>query len=152
VIQKDSTQDEKIQEFVRELSGFAVTAEKTLKEIESDLVNNKTLFSVFSERMLAIRGTAEQLLLSHIAHIAGLGEEISVKGAVAASRHQVRRCVGSLWDALTTVQYLLEHYEEETNEEQKILINRLENTLRILGGARKKVSVDEIEAMLKKRP
>jgi hypothetical protein len=149
--QNESTQHEKIQEFVRELSGFAVTAENTLKEIESDLENKKNLLSVFSERMLAIRGTAQQLYLANIAHIAGLGEEISVKGASASSRSQVRRCVGSLWDALTTVKYLLEHYTEETNEEQKILVNRLENTLRILGGARKKVSGAEIEEMLRQR-
>ena len=77
-------QNAKIQDFVRELSGFAVTAENTLKEIEADLEGQKHKFSIFSERMFAIRGTAQQLQLEEIAKIAGLGEEIAVKGTTAA--------------------------------------------------------------------
>ena len=144
-------QHEKIQEFVSELSGFAKTAEETLTKIETDLEGNKSLFSVFSERMFAIRGTAQQLALPHIAKIAGLGEEISIKGTTADSRAQIRKCVGSLWDALSTVKYLLEHHTEETGEEQQILVNRLEDTLRRLGGARPSVNEDEIEALLRAR-
>ena len=146
-----SVQHEKIKEFVAELSGFAHTAEETLGTIEKDLEGNKKLFSVFAERMVAIRGTAQQLNLPHIAHIAGLGEEISIKGTTAETRPQIRKCVGSLWDALSTVKYLLEHHTEETGEEQQILVNRLEATLRALGGARPSVSEDEIEALLKQR-
>ena len=37
----------------------------------------------------------------------------------ADTRPQIRKCVGSLWDALTTVKYLLEHHTEETGEEQQ---------------------------------
>ena len=144
-------QNEKIQDFISELSGFAKKAESTLSDIEKDLEANKSLFSVFSERMFAIRGTAQQLNLPHIAHIAGLGEEISIKGTTAESRPQIRKCVGSLWDALSTVKYLLEHHNEETGEEQQILVNRLESTLRVLGGARPSVNEDEIEALLKSR-
>ena len=66
--------------------GFAKTAESTLSEIEENLLENKHLFSVFSERMIAIRGAAEQLELAKISHIAGLGEEIAVKGASADRR------------------------------------------------------------------
>ncbi len=146
-----SEQHAKIQEFVAELSGFAKTAEDTLTTIEQDLEGNKGLFSVFSERMLAIRGTAQQLQLPHVAHIAGLGEEIAIKGTTAATRPQIRKCVGTLWDALTTVKHLLEHYTEETGEEQEILVNRLEATLRALGGARPTVNEDEIEALLRGR-
>lgn len=143
------TQNEQIQGFISELSGFAKTAEDTLTKIEADLEGNKSLLSVFSERMFAIRGTAQQLALPHIAKIAGLGEEISIKGSTAESRPQIRKCVGSLWDALSTVKYLLEHHTEETSDEQQILINRLEDTLRRLGGARATASEDEIEALLK---
>ena len=145
------TRHGEIQEFVNELSGFANTAETTLKTIESNLEGQKHLFSVFSERMFAIRGTAQQLDLGEIAKIAGLGEEIAIKGTTAQSRGQIRRCVGSLWDALTTVKYLLEHHSEETGEEQRILIHRLEATLRTFGGARPTVSADEIEKLLKQR-
>jgi hypothetical protein len=145
------SQHEKIQEFISELNGFAQTAEETLNAIEKDLEANKGMFSVFSERMLAIRGTAQQLSLPHIAQIAGLGEEIAIKGVSAPSRPVIRKCVGSLWDALTTVKHLLIHYKEETGEEQDILINRLNATLKALGGARPVVNADEIEALLKGR-
>ena len=141
----------RIQEFVNELSGFARIAEETLTQIESNLEGNKGLFSVFSERMFTIRGTAQQLHLPHIADIAGLGEEIALKGAHAETRPQIRKCVGSLWDALTTVKYLLEHYEEETGEEQRILVNRLNATLKSFGGARPKFDQDEIAALLRNR-
>lgn len=143
--------DPRIHEFIRELSGFANTAEATLKAIEADMEGQKHQFSVFSERMFAIRGTAQQLELANIAKIAGLGEEIAIKGTTATSRAQIRKCVGSLWDALTTVKYLLEHHTEETGEEQDILVNRLEATLRAFGGARETVSADEIEKLLKQR-
>lgn len=146
-----SSQHEKIQDFIQELSGFAKVAEETLTTIEKDLEGKKGLFSVFSERMFAIRGTAQQLDLAHVADIAGLGEEIAIKGASAETRPQIRKCVGSLWDALTTVKFLLEHYTEETNEEQGILIHRLESTLKAFGGARAKVNEDEIEALLRAR-
>jgi hypothetical protein len=149
--QSNSTQHAKIQEFVRELSGFAKTAEETLNTIEADLEGKKHLFSVFSERMVAIRGTAQQLKLKQIAKIAGLGEEIAIKGTTAPSRPQIRKCVGSLWDALTTVKYLLEHHDQKTDEEQEILINRLESTIRALGGARPTVSEDDIERLLRER-
>ena len=141
----------KIKEFIQELSGFATTAEKVLTAIEADMEGQKHQFSVFSERMFAIRGTAQQLSLEDIAKIAGLGEEIAIKGTTAQSRSQIRKCVGSLWDALTTVKYLLEHTGEETTEEQGILVNRLEATLRAFGGARPTVTADEIEQLLKQR-
>jgi hypothetical protein len=144
-------QHEKIQEFIDELSGFAKVAETTLSTIEQDLEGNKGHFNVFAERMFAIRGTAQQLNLPHVAHIAGLAEELAHKGTTAPSRAHVRKCVGCLWDALTTVKHLLVHYQDETSEEQAILINRLDTVLKSLGGARPTVSADEIEALLRAR-
>jgi hypothetical protein len=84
-----------------------------------------------------------------VAEIAGLGEEIAIKGQTAKTRAQIRKCIGSLWDALTTVKYLLEHHEEPTGEEQSILINRLHATLRAFGGARETISTDDIAKLLK---
>jgi hypothetical protein len=141
--------DIKLQEFISELSGFAQTAEETLKKIESDMMANKSEFSVFSERMFTIRGTAQQLGLPKIAEIAGLGEEIAIKGSAAEKNSQVRKCVGSLWDALTTVKYLLQNPKIETGEEQEILVNRLQATLKAFGGARETISADEIEKLLR---
>jgi hypothetical protein len=145
------SQHERIQEFIAELTGFAATAENVLKRIEADLEGNKHLFSLFYERMFAIRGTSQQLNLNHVAKIAELGEEIAIKGTTAQTRPQIRKCVGSLWDALTTVKHLLIHYTEETTEEQEILMRRLENTLRVLGGSRTKVDMSQIEALFSKR-
>lgn len=149
--QKSTDQKSGIKDFIQELSGFAKTAEETLTTIESNLEANKGLFSIFSEKMLAIRGTARQLELPHIAEIAGMGEEIAIKGITASTRPQIRKCVGSLWDAITTVKYLLEHHSEETGEEQSILLNRLNDTLKTFGGARPTVSESDIEAMLQSR-
>ena len=140
-----------ISEFLKELSGFARTAEDTLKSIEEAPDENKGLFSVFSERMFTIRGTAQQLELPHIARIARLGEELAIKGTTADSRRQIRNCLGSLWDALTTVKYLLEHPSEETSEEQGILIHRLENALQAFGGARPTFDDAQIEALLARK-
>jgi hypothetical protein len=137
-----------IQAFVQELEGFAQTAEETLASIEANMESNKGLFRVFSERMFAIRGTAQQLDLPHIARIAGLGEEIALKGETAQTRPQIRKCIGSLWDSLTTVKYLLVHPSESTGEEQEILENRLQATLRAFGGARETVGADEIARLL----
>ncbi|MFZ9595230.1 MAG: hypothetical protein ACO3A2_04045 [Bdellovibrionia bacterium] len=148
---KDQGRDDKIQGFLEEMMGFSDTAEKTLHEIESDLLVKKNLFAVFTERMLTIRGTALQLGLLEIAKIAELGEEISVKAAKAEVRSVLRKCVGSLWDAQTTIRYLLNHHQEPTTEEQNILVNRLQVTLKSLGGARPFVSSSEIDALLKGR-
>ncbi len=140
---------EGIKNFIKELEAFAGRAEATLKQIETSLEANKHLFGVFTERMIAIRGTALQLNLDAIAAIAALGEEISVKAETAQTRPQIRKCIGALWDALSTVTHMLHHYDEETTEEQEILKNRLRKTLDSFGGARETVSMDEIEKLLK---
>ena len=146
-----SIQKAQLTEFIDELSGFAQIAEETLNLIEADLEGERARFEVFSERMISIRGTAQQLALPHIAHIAGLGEEIALKAKSSSNRPQLRKCVGSLWDALGTIKYLLEHPNEETSEEQKILVSRLEDTLRRLGGARQTLDEAEVELLLKSR-
>jgi hypothetical protein len=52
---------------------------------------------------------------------------------------------------VTTVKHLIIHHEGETSEEQKILINRLENTLKAFGGARPTYGQDEIESLIRER-
>ncbi len=141
----------KLKEFTTELGGFAKTAENSLKLIEADPHNNKGEFTHFSEMMFTIRGTAQQLGLESIAEMAGFGEEIAVKGPAVEKGSQIKKCVAALWDALTTVKFMLENTDAETGEEQDILKNRLQSTLRSLGGAREMVSADEIEALLKGR-
>ncbi|MCM2280085.1 MAG: hypothetical protein NDJ89_18595 [Oligoflexia bacterium] len=146
--QSIAPRDAKIGEFILELGDFARLAEEALTNLEKDPESNKGLFSEFSEKMIAIRGTAQQLELPSIARIAGYGEEIAIKGSSPLSPSQTRRAVSCLWDALTTVKYMLSHPSQETSEEQQFLINRLEKTLQSLGGARPTVSGDEIDALL----
>ena len=143
--------DQKLKEFVIELSGFARDAENALKRIEADPHGNKGEFTHFSEMMFAIRGTSMQLELPAIAEVAGLGEEIAVKGPSVEKGSQIKKCVGALWDALTTVKHMLENSGavDGTQEEQNILKNRLQATLKSLGGAREMVSADEIEKLLR---
>lgn len=136
-------------DFLEELAQFAQVAEGTLKVIERDGLAEKARFSIFVDRMIAIRGTAQQLGLGEIAKISGLGEEIACKAEKAEKSSQIRKCVGSLWDVMTTVQYLLKHPAEKTTEERDILTRRLEATLKAFGGARDKVDADEIERLLR---
>lgn len=140
-----------ILELAQELENFLVNAEETLKKIEENMDENKNLFSVFAEKMFTVKGAAKQLALPSITHISGLGEEIALKAQGADKRAQIRKCIGCMWDALTTVKYLLNHHEKETSEEQDILINRLDKTLEALGGARPTFSDEEILNMLKNR-
>ena len=74
-----------------------------------------------------------------------------LKAAKATRNAQIRKCMGALWDALTTVKYLLQHYQEPTTDEQEILVTRLEATLKALGGEREKVDAKAIEELLKSR-
>ncbi|NDD91031.1 hypothetical protein EBZ37_02975 [bacterium] len=140
-----------IQDFVSELSGFAQEAESTLAEIEKDMEVKRPLFQGFAGMMLTIRGTAQQLGFEEIARIAMLGEEIAVKAVSADSRPKIRKCVGSLWDVITSVKFLIEHHDQGTSEEQQILLNRLEYTLNAFGGSRDKVGQDDIESLLRAR-
>ena len=142
---------QKLSEFISELSGFAKVAEGALKRIEADPHGNKGEFNQFSEMMFAIRGTSMQLELPTVAEVAGLGEEIALKGPAVEKGSQIKKCVGALWDALTTVKFMLEHSgsADGTKEEQDILMNRLQSTLKSLGGAREMVSEDEIEKLLR---
>jgi hypothetical protein len=144
-------QTERLKEFVQELSGFAIEAEASLNKIAAGSTEGSQEFSIFCQRMIAIRGTAQQLELTDIAHIAGLGEEISIKAATTTSAHQIRKCMSCLWDALTTVKFVIQNPGKVDGEEQQILVQRLESVLKALGGRRPTVSADEIEALLKQK-
>ena len=144
----DPMRESQIEQFVTELSSFAATAEKALGVIEANPNESADKFDSFARMMLTIRGTSQQLGFSRVAHIARMGEEIAVKATSSESRPQVRKCVGSLWDVVTTVKHLIVNRDAETGEEEKILLNRLEHTLKAFGGARPTVDDDEIEKLL----
>lgn len=140
-----------IQGFITELGGFAQKAEAVLGKIEAteDTASTTQDFKVFTYQMIAIRGTADQLGFPQISKLAGLGEEISVKAEAAQTRNQIRKSVSALWDALTTIKYMVQNPEKETGEEEQILTTRLESVLKFLGGRRETVSADDIEALLR---
>lgn len=138
-----------LQDFINELSGFANLAVAVFEKIQANPTRAQREFEQFSEWMIAIRGTAQQLSFPEVAKIAGIGEELAAKAQETKSRSHVRKCVGALWDAVTTVKYLLENPAKETSQEQAILVHRLEKTLESMGGPRPTFSNDEIEKLLR---
>lgn len=143
--------DTNMELFKTELQGFAKNAEATLKEIEADLEGNRPLFERFATQLFTIRGTSQQLGLTALVPLAALGEELALKAQTAPTRGQLRKCVQALWDAVTTLSYLVENQATETAEEQDILTHRLESMIQSLGGKRDTLSADEIEALLQNR-
>ena len=138
-----------LEQFVLEMSGFTRIADEALRRIESDPGHASELFVSYAEWMLAIRGTAQQLGYQRVSELAELGEELAVKASSAAlTGARRRKTVGALWDALTTLRYVMSHPEEKSTEEQEFLLGRLNATLESLGGAREKISQDEIAALL----
>jgi chemotaxis protein histidine kinase CheA len=133
----------------RELAQFVVAVEKLLEEVEKDNTRTKNFVPV-AEKLDTVKGNARQMNLTKIADLAELAEELAVKGAVATKRPVVRKVVGALWDAITTLNHMLGHVATDTASEADILMQRLEAALKSLGGAREKVSQDEIDELIKK--
>ena len=141
--------DLKLKDFSKELAVYALDAEHSLQKVEADPHGNSGEFGRFSQVMIAIRGTSVQLGLPAIAEMAGLGEEISIKLPTVQRGSQIKKGVSALWDALTTLKFMLENPSSESSEEQGILKHRLQATLKSLGGARETVSDDEIAKLLR---
>jgi hypothetical protein len=141
-----------LQEFREELAGFARQAEQVLDEVDADPAQRSGKLHLFAEWMLTIRGTSEQLGIPNVAEVARLGEEIAAKAVTARSSHQ-RKATAALWDVVTTVKVLLavsEGTPSGLSEEERILTNRLQATLKSLGGAREHVSSDsDLEDLFK---
>jgi len=136
-------------EFRKELATFAVAAERLLDELDSDPTQRAVRLGQFSEWMLTIRGTSEQLGIPNVAQVATLGEEIAARAVEARSSLQ-RKATAALWDAVTTVKVLLDQPSPGITEEEEILLNRLNATLKSLGGARDHVAGDsDLEALFK---
>jgi chemotaxis protein histidine kinase CheA len=136
-------------EACRELAQFVVAVEKLLEEVEKDNTRTSNFVPV-AEKLDTVKGNARQMNLTKIADLAELAEELAVKGAVATKRPVVRKVVGALWDAITTLNHMLGHVSTDTASEADILMQRLEAALKSLGGAREKVSQDEIDELIKK--
>lgn len=141
---------QKMQEFIDELTEFNSVAEEALEAIRQDFKTHQLKFELFAEKMIAIRGTALQLNLPKIAHFCALSEEVALKAMKTDKSAHVRRAVGSLWDAVTTIQYLLQNKEQRPHPEELILLRRLEDTLRVFGGPRPTISQEEIQKLLEK--
>lgn len=136
-------------EFRKELATFAVEAQQILDQLEADPGRRGERLSQFAGWMLTIRGTSEQLGIPNVAQVATLGEEIAARAAEARSSLQ-RKATAALWDAVTTVKVLLDQETPGLSEEEEILMNRLNATLKALGGAREHVAGDaDLEALFK---
>jgi hypothetical protein len=99
--------------------------------------------------MLLIRGMALMSGCYQIAHIAELGEDIAAVGQHPKNASNRRKCIGSVWDVVTTLDYLIAKGVEATTEEQNILIHRLNATLLFEKDLRVKLNQAEIDVMVR---
>jgi hypothetical protein len=88
-------------------------------------------FPAVARALFLIRGTCLVFGYFQIAYLTGLGENVSWY-ATTQKNSQItqKKCVDAIWDALTTLEYMVTHGIDNTSEEQKILIFRLEATLK----------------------
>jgi hypothetical protein len=99
--------------------------------------------------MLLIRGMALMSGCYQIAHIAELGEDIAAVGQHPKNSSNRRKCIGSVWDVVTTLDYLIANGVETTTEEQNILIHRLNATLQLEKDLRVKLNQAEIDVIVR---
>jgi hypothetical protein len=99
--------------------------------------------------MLLIRGMALMSGCYQIAHIAELGEDIAAVGQHPKNAANRRKCIGSVWDVVTTLDYLIEKGVETTTEEQNILIHRLNATLQVERDLRVKLTQADIDVIVR---
>jgi hypothetical protein len=99
--------------------------------------------------MLLIRGMALMSGCYQIAHIAELGEDIAAVGQHPKNSSNRRKCIGSVWDVVTTLDHLIATGVETTTEEQNILIHRINATLMLEKDLRVKVNQAEIDVIVR---
>jgi len=139
--------ESKFKEFLKELEEIASVAEAEVTHIKDNKGDSKESFEKFTKITYKIKSASVQFELKNIAKLASLAEEISIKAQTETSRSKRRKCADALWDAATTIKYLVHRHSDTTTEEQDILINRLEFVLNSLGGERPKITEDEIEKL-----
>jgi hypothetical protein len=91
--------------------------------------------------------------LSEIAELAEVAEDLAVKalGGAGLPAGGVRKVAGALWDAVTTLNHMLKAVTEDTREEGAILLARLEQALKSLGGPRQKLDQNDVDDLFRTR-
>jgi hypothetical protein len=136
-------------DFFAQLKELTLVAREKLAALEASPEEGTQNLSSVRELMFAIRGTAQQASFPQIAYLSGLGEDVAYLAESKPSGSRLRKCIGSMWDVLTTLDYMIERTTDEVGQERGILVNRLENTLKSLGGARPKVIQAEIDVLFR---
>lgn len=142
---------QKVLIFAEIVGCFSSLSSEVLARVDAGTETSSCFLTIIHQQMLSIHETALRLDLADIAKIAGLAVQVSVAAHGARTNYQVRRCHDSLWDAVTTVRFMLESASENTpenaNEECNTLITRLEAVLRSLDVVkRRSLEVFEREA------
>ena len=109
-------------------------ADAALHSAQRDPEAYRSLLLEFSEHTQALVLITQRVQLQRLARILTLCHDVTTQAMQNPSRSHARRYFGSLWDALTTIRYLLNNADSDTVAVQDILIWRLRNTL----GASKK--------------
>ena len=133
--------------FITQLRAFATTAEASNDLVNrKDLQRDKKILNVFKEKFSLIREGAKQFKLPHIDYIASLSQEVAANGYSSKSKNN-RRIINCLWDSISTIKVLFETTNSQTMEENSIIVNRLEKTLKKLKVNRVSLSDSEVEAL-----
>lgn len=112
------------------------------------LVDAKS-FKAASDLMYTIRGTAQVFGCFQIAYLTSIAEQLSYYSAQTENSKDIRKCRGCIWDILTTLDYMIAQGFERTSDEQKILIHRVEETIKSIKGLPQSLAQTEIDVLVR---
>jgi hypothetical protein len=127
-------------EFFQQLSHWSIQARVRLEE--------KNLSAV-SELMFLIRGTSLQFGFFQLALLARLAEDVARYALSEGKARTTRKCIDGIWDALTTLEYMLANGVDQTTDEQKLLIHRLESTLKSFKDFKPALTQSQIDVIVR---
>jgi hypothetical protein len=144
----DPVERDQLRELCFELGRTVNEAGTLLSQVEKDysLIGN---FIFIAEKLVKLKGDSRQMGLTKVGDLAEIAEELAIKGSTASQRPHIRRVVGALWDAVTTLHYILDQVSNDTTVESEYLTQRLVHALDSLGGPRSKVDQDAISRLLR---
>lgn len=106
-------------------------------------------YAEVSRLMFLIRGTSRVFGYFQIAYLAGLGEGVARYSLPRENARSMRKCIDSIWDALTTLEHMISVGLDSTSDEQKLVIRRLEETVKTFDQSMLSLSQSEIDIIVR---
>lgn len=128
------------QDFFQQLKEWSVQARASLEAGR---------YAEVSRLMFLIRGTSRVFGYFQIAYLAGLGEGVARYSIPRENARSMRKCIDSIWDALTTLEHMISVGVDSTSEEQKTVIRRLEETLKTFDQSKLWLNQTEIDVIVR---